>query len=206
MTSGIAPLLLSALCAAPSPATPSDAAALIARLARPAPASTAYTEVRFVRVLRKPLVLHGHLDYNGPGKLGKQVEAPYRETTNIADGAVEVIRENRAPRHFDLQRVPELQALLTGFSALLAGDSATLEQFYTISLVEQAPIWTLTLVPRTPAQHLRALVVDGAAVETRCFTVQQADGDSSTLLLGPLAAAALPQPTTPATVAAMCRL
>jgi len=37
------------------------AAALIARLARPAPAVTAYTEVRFVGMLKQPLVLHGEL-------------------------------------------------------------------------------------------------------------------------------------------------
>ena len=204
MTSGIAPLLLSLLCAAPSPATSSEATALIARLARPAPARTAYTEVRFVRVLRKPLVLHGQLEYGGPGQLGKRVDAPYRETTKIADGAVEVLREGRAPRHFDLARAPELQALLTGFSALLGGDAATLQQFYTISLVENAAKWTLSLAPRKPAQHLRALVVDGAESEPRCFTVQQADGDSSTLLLGPLAEKALPQALTPAAVAAIC--
>jgi hypothetical protein len=198
--------LLSLLCAAPPSATSSDASALIARLARPAPASTAYTEVRFVRVLRKPLILHGQLDYNGPGQLGKRVDAPYRESTTIADGTVEVTREGRAPRHFDLQRAPELQALLTGFSALLSGDAATLQQFYTISLVENAPNWTLTLAPRATTQHLRALVVDGAANDPRCFTVQQSDGDSSTLLLGALAAKPLPQPLTPAGIASMCQL
>jgi len=184
---------------------PSEAAALIARLARPAPASTAFTEVRFVRLLRKPLVLRGQLDYNGPGQLGKRVDAPYRETTKIAAGAVEVTREGRTPRHFDLQRAPELQALLTGFSALLGGDADSLRQFYTISVVENATTWTLTLAPLTPSQHLRALVVDAAAGEPHCFTVQQSDGDSSTLLLGPLAAKPLPQPLTPAAIAAMCK-
>ena len=198
-------MLLSLLCATPSPATPSEAAALIARLARPAPASTPYTEVRFVRLLRKPLVLHGQLDYNGPGQLGKRVDAPYRETTKIAAGAVEVTREGRAARHFDLQRAPELQALLAGFSALLGGDASSLEQVYTISVVENAPNWTLTLAPRAPTQHLRALVVDAAAAEPHCFTVQQADGDSSTLLLGPLAAKPLPPAPTPAAIAAMCQ-
>jgi hypothetical protein len=206
MTSGIAPLLITVLCAASPSAAPSDAEALIARLARPQPASTAYTEVRFVHLLRKPLVLHGQLDYNGPGRLGKLVEAPYREATTIADGAVEVTREGRPPKHFDLERAPELKALLTGFSALLGGDAATLEQFYTMELVENAANWNLTLRPRVPESnsHLRALVVAGAGNEPRCFSLQQADGDSSTMLLGALSAATLPQPLTPATVAALC--
>lgn len=179
---------------------------MIARLARPVPASTAYTEVRFVRLLRKPLVLHGQLDYGGPGKLGKRVEAPYRETTTIADGAVDVVREGRATQHFDLERAPELKALLTGFSALLGGDAAELQQFYTIDFVDNAANWTLTLTPRAPelGRHLRALIVAGSASEPRCFMLRQVDGDSSTMLLGALAGATLPQPPTPAAVAALC--
>ena len=194
------------LCATPPSAAPSEATALIAKLARPVPASTAYTEVRFVHLLRKPLVLQGQLDYNGPGQLGKRVEAPYRETTTIAAGAVEVTRAERPPKRFDLDRAPELKALLTGFSALLGGDAATLQQFYTMEFVENAPNWTLTLLPRAAdsGSHLRALVVAGAGVEPRCFTLQQADGDSSTMLLGALSEATLPQPPTPAAVAALC--
>lgn len=175
-------------------------------MARPVPARTAYTEVRFLRLLRKPLVLHGQLDYAGPGRLGKRVEAPYRETTIIADGGVDVVREGRATKHFDLERAPELKALLTGFSALLGGDAATLQQLYTIDFLDNSAKWTLTLTPRAPdlAGHLRALVVVGSANEPRCFTLQQADSDSSTMLLGALAAAALPHPLTPGAIAMLC--
>jgi hypothetical protein len=157
-----------------------------------------------VHLLRKPVVLRGQLDYNGPGRLGKRVEMPYRETTTIVDGAVEVVREGRAPRHFDLERAPELQALLTAFSALLGGDAATLQQLYSIRLAGNPPDWTLTLTPHTESQHLRAFVVAGRADEARCFTLQQADGDSSTLVLGTLAATALPQPLTPDALVARC--
>lgn len=190
------------LLALPSPATPPpDAAALIARLARPAPSSTEYVEVRFVHMLRKPLVLHGGLDYGGAGKLGKRVERPYRETTTIADGSVNVQREGRPPRQFPLDRAPELQALLAGFSALLGGNAAALEKYYTISLVENAANWTLTLTPRDAAlsRHLREIVVDGAGGEPSCFSLHEADGDASIMLLGALAASSLGDaPTLPA--------
>src|SRR5262249_53306135 len=151
-------------------------------------------------------VLHGQLDYNGPGELGKRVEVPYRETTRIAAGAVTVQREGREPKHFDLDRAPELKALLTGFSALLGGDATTLQQFYTIALLDNAPSWTLTFMPRAPeqAKHLRALVGTGAGDEPRCFSLQQGDGDSSTMLLGALAGTTLPQPPTPTTITALC--
>ena len=208
---GIAPVLLALLSSGPSPAAPPEAvapdlAAFVARLAQPTPASTAYTEVRFVHMLRKPLVLHGELTYAGPGRLGKRVDTPYRETTRVADGNVEVEREGRAPKRFELARAPELDALLTGFSALLGGDATMLQAFYTISLVDNASNWTLTLTPRAPAlaKHLRALVVDGRGNEPNCFTSQQTDGDSSVMLLGALAAAQLSEPPDPAMLGALC--
>jgi hypothetical protein len=207
MTSGIVPLVLALLSADPSPAAPPEAVALIARLARPTPARTAYTEVRFLHVLRRPLQLHGELTYAGPGRLGKRVDTPYRETTRIADGNVEVEREGRAPQQFALERAPELKALLGGFSDLLGGDAAALQQVYTIDLVHTPPNWTLTFTPRAPAlaRRLNALDVDGSSDEPRCFTLRQANGDLSIMLLGALAVTPQPQPPSAAALTALCR-
>ena len=202
MTFGI---LLPALLLAATP--PPDAADLIARLKRPVPASTAYTEVRFVHQLTRPLILHGELDYGGADKLGKRVDAPYRETTQVSGDDVVVTRENRAAKRFDLARAPELKALMGGFSALLGGDAAALQSLYAISLADDAPDWTLTLVPREAAlaKQLHEFVIDGADSEPRCFTLRQSNGDASVMLLGSLATTALPASPTPASLAALCR-
>jgi hypothetical protein len=207
MISGINILVTVLLLANPpsAPAAP-DTAALIARLARPAPSSTSYAEVRFVHMLRKPIVLHGELEYGGADKLGKRVEQPYRETTTIAGAGVDVQREGHSPRHFALDRAPELQALLAGFSALLGGDAVTLEKFYTISLVDNATNWTLTLTPRDAAltAHLREIVVDGAGNEPNCFSLHEADGDASIMLLGTLAGTRLGDVPTLAVLDGIC--
>ena len=181
-------------------------AALIAKLALPAPADTAYAETRFVHVLRKPLQLRGELHYGGPGVLGKRVDAPYRETTNIANGEVEVQREGKSARKFSLERAPELEALLSSFSALLGGDAAGLEHNFTIALSRSDAYWQLTLTPRAAAlsRHLRDIVVDGRDTEVRCVTLHEGDGDSSVMRLATLAAASVSEPT-PATLAALCR-
>src|SRR5262249_10460886 len=100
MTSGISKavatlLLTSALCPSPSRAAPEpgvDAATLVVGLKRAAPARTAYTEVRFSGLLDRPLILRGTLDYLGPRRLAKSVEAPYRENTKIEDGEASVQR------------------------------------------------------------------------------------------------------------------
>ncbi|MBU6199789.1 MAG: outer membrane lipoprotein carrier protein LolA [Xanthomonadaceae bacterium] len=200
---GLAWSLASLSAAAPPP----SAAALIARLKRPVPATTAYTEVRFLHQLTRPLILHGELDYGGADKLRKRVDMPYRETTEISGGRVTMTRAGRASRHFELERAPELKALMDGFSALLGGDAVALQSLYTLSLVDNAANWKLTLTPRDAilAAHLRDFIIDGAKAEPRCFTLRQNNGDASVMLLGTLAATKLPQPTTPAALATVCR-
>ena len=163
--------------------------------------------MRFVSLLKRPLVLHGALHYGGAGELGKRVDAPYRETTTIANGDVDVERAGRSPQHFALDRAPELQVLLSAFSALLGGDAAALARFYALDLQQDGLRFTLTLTPRDAGlrRHLREFVVEGAGSEPRCFTLRQADGDESVMLLGALAAANLPSPPTRAALATLCR-
>jgi hypothetical protein len=209
MISGIValiPLLFAASPPAPSAATP-DSSALIARLARPAPADTAYTEVRFVGMLKQPLVLHGELHYGGTGKLGKRVDKPYQETTTIADGSVEVERADKPVQRFSLDRSPELQTLLAAFGALLGGDAATLAKYYEVDAVEAGSDFSLKLTARAarPGKLNRVVVrVDGSSDEPRCFSLYQPDGDASVMLLGALAAATLPDPPTRAALEKSC--
>ncbi|MFT3790499.1 MAG: outer membrane lipoprotein carrier protein LolA [Rudaea sp.] len=209
MISGI--VLLSALTfAPPPPPLPAEPAAetakLVASLRREPPSRTAYTEVRFVRMLKRPLVLHGELGYGGPGSLSKRVDAPYRETTTIAGNDVRVQREGKGERSFSLDRAPELGVLLSGFSALLGGDGAALNRDFSVEAVQRDADWRLTLKPRSPAlaKQLSAMIVDGRGGEPRCFTLREADGDASTMLLGDLSKAALPDPPTREATAGLC--
>ena len=217
MISGIValPLLLAANMAASPAATPeghsppssASAPALIARLARPAPAATPYTEVRFVGMLKQPLVLHGELQYGGAGKLGKRVDQPYRETTTIADGNVEVQRADKPVQRFSLDRAPELQTLLAAFGALLGGDAPTLAKYYEVAALEAGDDFSLKLTARAarPGKLNRVIVaVDGNGFEPRCFSLYQPDGDASVMLLGTLAGTALPDPPTRPALERVC--
>ena len=179
---------------------------MIVGLARPAPASTAYTEIHFARLLKDPLVLRGQLDYGGPDKLGKRVDTPYKETTTIADGKATIVRDGRGKQSFGLDRAPELQGFLASFSAMLSGDADTMNRYYAIDEKHDASTWTLTLQPRSPdlAKHLQSIVIDGAAKEPRCFTMMQGNGDVSVMLLGDLAHVALPKPITRAALDTLC--
>ena len=179
---------------------------MVASLRRPVPADTAYAEVRFVHVLRRPMVLRGELHYGGTGQLGKRVDMPYRETMTIAGTDVRVQREGRDERRFSLERAPELGALLSGFSALLGGDAQALSRDFAVETTRRGENWQLELTPRSPAlvRQLSAMIVDGRGNEPQCFSLREADGDSSTMLLGSLAQAGLGDPPTRASVDKLC--
>jgi hypothetical protein len=166
---------------------------LIERLKRPLPATTGYTEVRFVQMLDAPLKLHGDLTYTSANELGKRVVSPYAETTTIANGQVEIARTGKPARRFSLKRAPALAGFLESFSATLDGDAKRLERSYVLSSNGNDQRWQLQLVPRDAAlsKHVERVVISGQDTTPLCFEVEEAGGDSSVLLVDKLADAPL---------------
>jgi hypothetical protein len=185
-----APLLApqAALSASTTDAAADDqsADALIARLAKPAPATISFTEVRFSKLLRAPLIVSGDLGYSGPDSLDRRVTTPYREHTSIRGESVKVEREGEKTRSFALKHAPELRGLLSGFSAMLSGDAAALRKTFDVQMAGNDDAWQLKLTPTdTKARRRLALIeVNGHDNEPRCFSMTTADGASSVLLLG----------------------
>ena len=184
-----------------------DPLALVRGLQRELPARTPYTEVRFSSMYDRALVAHGELEYLGPGKLGKRVDSPYSETTTIADGEVSVQRGSREPRRISLDRIPELEGFLRGFSALLGGDAEALQRDFDVSSKGSEARWQLRLSPKDKRlkRRIDALQVDGAGNKARCFSIIDADDDVSILMVEELATMDLPKPLTRKNVELTCR-
>src|SRR6185503_4907596 len=91
-----------------------DTGSLLQRLARPAPATTPFVEVRFSKLLDQPLVVKGQLEYHEDGALVRAVDMPFRERTEIRGETVTVERVGRSTRRFSLKRAPELRSMLGG--------------------------------------------------------------------------------------------
>lgn len=174
---------------------------------RDLPARTAYTEVRFAQMFDKPIIARGELEYLGPGRLGKRVDSPYKETMSIADGEVHVQRGERKPRQISLGQIPELEGFLRGFSALLGGDSAALARDFSLSTSGNEQRWKLVLTPKDQRlkRRIKAIEVDGAGNSARCFSVLDADGDASIMRVEALAAEDLPKPLTRTNMEITCR-
>lgn len=160
--------------------------ALLDRLARPAPETTAFVEVRYSALLTEPLVVAGELEHRGDGALVRRVQEPYRETTTLLGENVTVEREGSRPRRFSLDRAPELRGLLNSFGAMLKGDRATLERHFEIESSESNDAWRIDLVPRE--DRLRARLarvrVDGRAGRASCMTMEEPDGDATVMVIG----------------------
>ncbi len=185
-------LLFSAapLCAAPPETL--DVGQVLQRLARAAPVSTEFVELRGSALLKTPLRVEGHYRRPDAQTLVREVSAPYHETTTLTGDQGVLEREGKSPRRFSLSRVPELAGLKSGFGALLSGDRALLEQHYSVSGQGQPQAWQLTLQPKDAAvaKQVHALRLYGRNDELRCIESVPAKGDMQRTLLGSAARAA----------------
>jgi len=183
-----------------------DVNALVARLARPAPDTTMFVEVRYSQLLETPLVVAGRLEHRADGALVRRVESPYQEVTELQGENVRVARAGAKPRGFSLARAPELRGMLASFGALLEGDRAQLDRYFTVAATGTDARWQLTLTPRDAKlqRRLASIAVQGGGDRARCFTVAEPDDDASVLALGVASAAALPQPLERRALAAWC--
>jgi len=175
-----------------------DTGSLLERLARPAPATTPFVEVRFSKLLDQPLVVKGQLEYHEDGALVRAVNDPFRERTEIRGETVTVERVGRSPRRFSLKRAPELRSMLGGFAAVLGGGQETLQRDFNVVLTGDEQRWKLALTPKsaTVGKYVRDMVMEGHANEPRCVIVTQADMQASIMLVGKTAEVPLQSPLT----------
>jgi Outer membrane lipoprotein carrier protein LolA-like len=164
-----------------------DVDSLLAALAREPPQSIAFTEIHSSALLDRELIVHGTLEYSGPGKLSRIITAPYEERIDIDGDSVRIHRADRPERRFSLKRAPELGGLLAGFAALLGGDRAAVEREFELTLANGTAGWQLTLTPRSARARSRVMgiVVHGTGDAPACIvTLTKDSGAATELLLG----------------------
>ncbi|MHC9083431.1 LolA-related protein [Luteimonas sp. RIT-PG2_3] len=171
-----------------------DAGWILTRLARPAPDSTPFLEVRDSPMLKAPLRMAGEYRRPDSDTLVREVRTPYAETTTIRAGEAVIARAGRAPRRFSLARAPELASLQSSFGALLSGDDTALRAQYHVSASGHAQAWTLVLAPRDAAiaAKLRDITLRGRGDELRCIETRPVKGELQRTLMAGAARAASP--------------
>jgi Outer membrane lipoprotein carrier protein LolA-like len=183
---GLLVSLAAPLGAASSSPAPDTLDALMHELAARRSGHVAFTEVRHLAVLDRPLESSGELIFEAPDRLEKRIEKPRPETLVLAHGVLSATR-GKHTRTVELAAWPQLAPLLESLRATLAGDRAALERIFSVKFAGGAARWTLELTPRDPeaARAVTRVIITGENANLGTVEILEADGDRSLLTLGP---------------------
>ncbi len=160
--------------------------ALMAMLHANPPGRAHFDETKTVSILDRPLESSGELLFTPPDRLERHVTSPGDERV-VADRDRLVVERAGRRQVVDFREHPEVGVLIESIRGTLAGDLASLERTYTLSLAGDAGSWRLGLVPRDP--RLRSLVasvsIEGSGANVRRVEIDQADGDHSLMQIRP---------------------
>jgi outer membrane lipoprotein-sorting protein len=176
-----AALLLWALPAA-AQAAPFGLEQLMAELRQVKSATGRFVERKELHMLDKPVEASGTLIYLAPDQMQKITISPSWERLAVRQSTLTIEQDGKS-RSFTLADRPEIGAFVESIRATLAGDLATLERFYTVTLTGDAADWRLSLVPKE--RKLQELVKDirisGSGRSIRTVETEEADGDRSVM-------------------------
>jgi hypothetical protein len=144
-----------------------------------------FVEEHFLAVLDRPVESSGELLYDAPDRLEKRILKPKPETLVLEH---DVITAHRGKRTFvlNLGDYPQIVPLIDSIRATLAGDRASLERFFKVSLDGTLDHWTLLLLPSdaTVARTVRQIRIEGTRDDIHTVEIQQADNDRSLMTIG----------------------
>jgi hypothetical protein len=186
MTSGWRKITVWILLLAPATTPARTIPELERDLRRQPPQVEPFTEYRFSRLLKRPAVASGTLEYREADVWVRNVEQPAPETAVISQGEIRIRRGTGAERRLSMSRAPQLQVLLESLQALIEGRISRLASDFDVSLGSKGEAWGLRLTPRDArlAQTIARIDVFGSADAVSCIEVAEPDGDASITLLG----------------------
>ncbi len=160
--------------------------ALMALLHANPPGRAHFDETKTVSILERPLETSGELVFTPPDRLERRVTSPGDESV-VAEGDKLVVERGGRRQVVDFREHPEIGVLIESIRGTLAGDRASLERIYRLSLAGDEKSWRLVLVPRDPAlQSLVARVsIEGSEAKVQRVAIDQADGDHSLMQIRP---------------------
>jgi hypothetical protein len=167
-------------------ASPQDLDQLMALLAKRQHGHVSFVEEHFLAVLDRPVESSGELLYDAPDRLEKRTLKPKPETVILEHGVITAHRGHRT-YVLNLSDYPQIVPLIDSIRATLAGDRASLEHFFKVTLDGPLDHWTLLLQPSDPSvgKSVKQIRIEGAQDAIHTVEIQQADGDRSLLTIGP---------------------
>jgi len=159
---------------------------LMALLAQRQHGHVTFVEEHFLAVLDRPVESSGELLYDAPDRLEKRTLKPKPETVILEHGVITAHRGHHT-YVLNLSDYPQIVPLIDSIRATLAGDRASLEHFFKVTLDGSLEHWTLLLLPidSSVAKSVKQIRIEGVQDAIHTVEIQQADGDRSLLTIGP---------------------
>ena len=161
---------------------------LMRGLAQARSGHASFIEKKFIAILDKPVESTGELYFSAPDRLEKRTLKPKPESMIVNGGELSIER-GRHKYRVQLQSYPELAAFIDSIRGTLAGDQKALERSYRLSLDGGAERWTLLLLPLDEKMQavIKKIRIVGTNDHVRSIEINQADGDSSLMIIEKLA-------------------
>jgi hypothetical protein len=170
----------------PAGGSQADLDGLMSLLAQRKHGHVTFVEEHFLAVLDRPLESSGELLYDAPDRLEKRTLHPKPETL-ILEHSVITAHRGRHTYVLALRDYPQIVPLIDSIRATLAGDRASLEQVFKLTLDGGLESWKLLLVPSDAAvaKTIKQIRIEGRRDAIHSVEILQADGDRSLLTIGP---------------------
>jgi hypothetical protein len=181
--------LLLAAAAVAAPAFAFDLGDLMQAMGRHRERHGRFVETKHLAVLNKPLRSSGEVLYLAPSLFEKRTLEPAPELLRV-EGDMLYVEQGGKKYSVSLASQPQAAAFVDAVVGLLTGNADILQRTYQYELTGSAKKWTLTLVPTDPKMLaiVTRVVASGDQDQVRSIEYQQADGDSSTMVIEPLSA------------------
>ena len=158
--------------------------ALMHGLAQVKHSKATFVEHKYLSILKTPLKYSGTLTYSAPGHLEKLTLLPKPESLVLDQDILVVQRgEPVQKRTLSLQDYPAIWAFVESFRSTLAGDIATLDRFYKVSMEGQPNQWLLILRPIDPKMKnlVSEIRITGSLAQIGTIEIREPGGDYSVM-------------------------
>ena len=156
---------------------------LMHSLAQVKKSQATFVERKFISLLKAPLKYSGTLSYTAPGHLEKYTLLPKPESMVLDQNTLVVQSGEAQKRALSLQNYPALWAFVESFRSTLAGDIATLNRFYHVTLEGHPKQWLLILRPvDTQMKNLVSEIrISGRLEQIDTIETRESGGDYSVM-------------------------
>ncbi len=169
---------------APAPAG-WDLAQLMQSLSQVKSAKARFVERKTLAIVTTPLEFSGTLAYTAPDRLEKRTLLPQPESMVLEGDKLVLENARNQRRTVVLSAYPVLWAFVESIRSTLAGDLATLNRFYRVSLTGGPDAWRLLLTPSEPAMQkvVREIRIAGANSRIASIEIVETEGDKSVMTI-----------------------